>query len=556
MSRRIDVELTSSRDDGSWTWRAAGARQPKGVLDGGLLPAGAAVGDVLRADVETDIDGTTVVAVLPPKEKKVDPDRLELLSSGPRDDQLVTSTLVGKGGRGGDRRERRGDRRERGRDGRDDRGRGERGPRRGRDEHGRSDREGRGGDRRERRGGDRERRPTRPRREPPPEVPSRPKAKRLKAGRAHRRAAVDALAPEEAVIAEQVLRGGVPAVRQAVEKQNEQARAQGQPEVKAEPLLAIAERLLPRLRAAEWQDRAEAALASVDEVDLRDLRSVVVAAETAAKADESRELAGQLRDALARRVDAEQTAWLDELKANLDAGRVVRALRLSSRPPKAGAPLPGDVSARLAEAAGASLTSDTGPDRWSTVLDALSFSPVRQQAKPESLPEKPSDELLAAVKRVSDRLPQIATQFGIEPKAPSRRRTRGGGSGRGGKPKSKEAKPGTPTEAPAAAPSSEPAPEAATPAAAPENVTAEAQPPAEATAEAVAETTEAVAPPPPEAEDAAGTTVPSDPEVAAGEPVVELPAAPQERVDPAGLEDHVGPDLAGADEQDEGDRPA
>ena len=81
MSRRIDVELTSSREDGSWTWRAAGARQPKGVLDGALLPAAAAVGDVLRADVETDIDGTTVVAVLPPKEKKVDPDRLEIIAS-------------------------------------------------------------------------------------------------------------------------------------------------------------------------------------------------------------------------------------------------------------------------------------------------------------------------------------------------------------------------------------------------------------------------------------------------------------------------------------------
>ena len=245
----------------------------------------------------------------------------------------------------------------------------------------------------------------------------------------HRKAAVDALAPEEAVIAEQVLRGGVPAVRQAVDKQNEQARAQGQPEVKADPLVAIAERLLPRLRTAEWHDRAEAALASVDEVDLRDLRSVVVAAETAAKSDDTRDLANQLREALARRVDEEQSAWLDELKANLDAGRVVRALRLSSRPPKAGAPLPPDVAGRLVEAADAALTSDTGADRWSTVLDALSFSPVRQQVKPQSLPEKPSDDLLGAVRRVSDRVPQIAALFGIEPKAAPRRRPRGGPGG-------------------------------------------------------------------------------------------------------------------------------
>jgi len=608
MSRRIDVELTSSREDGSWTWRAAGARQPKGVLDGTLLPAHSAVGDVLRADVETDIDGTTVVAVLPPKEKKVDPDRLEIITSGTRDDQLVTTTLAGKG-RGGDRRERRGgDRRDRGDRGdrRDDRGRNERGPRRGRDDHPRGDRESRPGDRREGR-------PSRPRREPPPEVPARPKAKRLRAGRAHRKAAIEALAPEEAVIAEQVLRGGVPAVRQAVDKQNEQARAQGHPEVKADPLVAIAERLLPRLRTAEWHDRAEAALASVDEVDLRDLRSVVVAAETAAKSDETRDLANQLREALARRVDEEQSAWLDELKANLDAGRVVRSLRLSSRPPKAGAPLPAEVAVRLVEAANASLTGDTGPDRWSTVLDALSFSPVRQQVKPESLPEKPSDDLLGAVTRVSDRLPQIAALFGIEPK-PASRRPRGGAGGtrnRGGakpkpKPKAKPrgdrsatASPAAPeaeasssdtseeqvpeaeasssdaseeqapaAEASSASPSEEQAPTAeASSSDASEEQGSESevpapsaeggeQPPAEVTEDAVAAAGEAATSPPPAPGDVAGTITPNQPAGAAGEPAVDQPPAEPSTVDANGLAHETGPGPAGADEADDGDRPS
>ena len=41
MPRRIDIELTSARPDGSWTWRVAGAKQPKGVLEGTLLPAAA-----------------------------------------------------------------------------------------------------------------------------------------------------------------------------------------------------------------------------------------------------------------------------------------------------------------------------------------------------------------------------------------------------------------------------------------------------------------------------------------------------------------------------------
>ena len=33
MPRRIDIELTSALADGSWTWRAAGAKVPKGTLD-------------------------------------------------------------------------------------------------------------------------------------------------------------------------------------------------------------------------------------------------------------------------------------------------------------------------------------------------------------------------------------------------------------------------------------------------------------------------------------------------------------------------------------------
>ena len=56
MSRRIDLELTSVRPDGTWTWRAAGAREPKGVLAGNLLPEGAKVGDVLKAEADFDLE--------------------------------------------------------------------------------------------------------------------------------------------------------------------------------------------------------------------------------------------------------------------------------------------------------------------------------------------------------------------------------------------------------------------------------------------------------------------------------------------------------------------
>ena len=50
MPIRMEIELTSAASDGSWTWRAAGAREPRGVLDGSILPSGAKFGDQLRVE--------------------------------------------------------------------------------------------------------------------------------------------------------------------------------------------------------------------------------------------------------------------------------------------------------------------------------------------------------------------------------------------------------------------------------------------------------------------------------------------------------------------------
>jgi hypothetical protein len=81
MPRRIELEVTSERPDGTWTWRAAGAREPKGELDGSLLPAGTKVGDVLRAEADFHVDGISILTVLPPKGARSEPERLELLPS-------------------------------------------------------------------------------------------------------------------------------------------------------------------------------------------------------------------------------------------------------------------------------------------------------------------------------------------------------------------------------------------------------------------------------------------------------------------------------------------
>ncbi|NCG39431.1 MAG: hypothetical protein GWP30_00400, partial [Actinobacteria bacterium] len=113
MSRRIEVELTSQQDDGTWTWRAAGAKQPKGTLDAALLAKGAAVGDVVRAEADFEIDGIFVTAVTPLKSRSGRPaDKILEIIPGKQDTPGVTTQLErkNKGGRGrdGDDKQRRG----------------------------------------------------------------------------------------------------------------------------------------------------------------------------------------------------------------------------------------------------------------------------------------------------------------------------------------------------------------------------------------------------------------------------------------------------------------
>ncbi len=443
VSRRIEIELTSRRSDGSWTWRAAGARQPKGDLPGDLLTFPVEVGDEVTVEAEFHMDGIEIIEVFAAKQKRPMPETLEILGSG-REQALVTTRLV-SGRKDRDTRDRN-DRRNR-----DDR-------RDNRDHRGRRD----GGD-----GKDRSR--SKPRRED-----DRPQPRRLRPNRVHRQAVIDSLPDDQKPVAEKMVRDGIGSVEQALRDQRKKSRdaaeaAKKPPKdepptpdktateadkkppkdepptpdktateadkkpPKDEPptpdksadFLAVARKLLPRMRAAEWRDRAEAALAGAGEIDLRDLRSVVVAAETGADDDETKAMAEELRAKLTERVDREHSEWLAEVAATLADGRMVRALRLSSRPPKAGVPLPQDIVTRLTEAASAELAGDTPTKRWITVLGAVAFSPVRWTVKPLGIPEKPDQELLTEVKKLANRVPHIASLFGVEPSPAPKRKRRG-----------------------------------------------------------------------------------------------------------------------------------
>jgi len=428
MARRIEIELTSARPDGTWTWRAAGALQPRGELDGGLLYQGAKAGDVVRADAEFEIDGITIVGVLPPKQKRTEPEKLELLGPANPQPPGVTTTLIrpdrgpaGRRDREGERTGSRPPRREGAPERRSERS--EPRPRRSaRPERPAEPAQGKSGDGRQPRPAPAR---TAPREKPPgrdgghergqparaPQTADR--GRRLSPGNAHRAAVLDSLPPEQRPIAEQVLRGGIPAVRTAIHLEREKADAEGRPAPNADALLAMAEGLLPRLKAAEWRDRAEAAVKAGDEISLRDLRSVMAGADMA-RDEESRQLATTLRETLERRIDTQRQEWLDAVGTSLDEGRIVRSLRLSARPPDPTSRFPAELANRLAEAAGNAMSPDTPADRWAALLEAVLVSPVRRSVKPAGLPAEPGPDLLHAARQASGRIPALAPMLGVK----------------------------------------------------------------------------------------------------------------------------------------------
>jgi len=411
MSRRIDIELTSSLGDGNWTWRAAGARQPKGVLDGSILPPEAKIGDEFKVEIEQEMDGLTILNVVHGRQKHDAENVIELLPSE-REFKPVVETRAKRGK--GDRRPRRdGDRgprrdrdRDRNRDGRGDRRDGDRGQKRDGD---------RGQKQRDRQGGRRG-----PSFSPPPEIPQRPKPKRLKPGKANRNAVLEGLPDEQRAIAEVALQG-MGAVRQRLHEANDQAVKEGRPTMPEQSVMKMAEDLLPKLRVAEWLDRAEAAQRQMAHLDLRDLRSVVAAAgdPMVARDEATRTLRDELTAALATKQEEETLLWFGDIDAALAVGRVIRALRLSSQPPKAGVPFPTDIAKRLVDSTNASLAPMDSSERWSATLEAAAFSPIHAQICPVRKPDAVDDDLLATVKRLAPALPQVAALFEVEvdPKA-------------------------------------------------------------------------------------------------------------------------------------------
>jgi hypothetical protein len=234
---------------------------------------------------------------------------------------------------------------------------------------------------------------------------------RLDAGTKHRDELMATLPPEEQLIAEGLASGGLPAVRKAIADEQERAKAEGRPPVAGDSILELAERLQPAVKAAVWMDRAEAAVAHIDELGLRDLRATVVAATP--RDDAGRDLERTLREGLDRRVTKLRTDWEEHLTQALAEGRVLQALRLSARPPEPTARFPAGLIERLTSQVGAAMSADTSPERWLALLDAAAACPVRRQIKPSGIPEDATGDVQRKAREAAGRLPALAPMLGM-----------------------------------------------------------------------------------------------------------------------------------------------
>ena len=461
MSRRIDIEITSLNGDVA-TWRAAGAKLPKGVLNVSLVDGGPVVGNVYRADVEQYMEGIEVLSIMAPKTASpLDPrhERLELIPStkqGP--DVIVTYAPKGRGARrDGDRHEgegrrdspkrsssrpssterpagagrhdrpARGDTSERtARPERTPRGEGaertarpertSRPPRGPRSENADDVTRAEGTDRgpHPERGPRPERsaRPTssgRPSRPGRPERPSGPVAPPMTT--TYRNGLLATLSPEQLPVAEQLLRGGMPAVRAAVTEQNKNATAQGRTTVDPVTIDRIAEELLGRTTLALWKDRAAGAIGAGRELRLRDLRAVVTSAKTVSLDEEARAQQKELQGALTLRLETLRTQWTEKLDAAVASKNVPEALRLVASPPDMSTRVSAEMATKVVGLTSEALTAEQDVVRWKEIVNLAVETSIRRNVKPQGIPADESCKMLAI--KSAGAIPEFAKLLGM-----------------------------------------------------------------------------------------------------------------------------------------------
>jgi hypothetical protein len=227
----------------------------------------------------------------------------------------------------------------------------------------------------------------------------------------HRNAFLATLNPEQLPVAEQLLRGGLPAVRTAVAEQNKTATAQGRTTVNAETIDRIATDLLGKANLAMWKDRAAGAQGAGRDLRLRDLRPVVTSAKTVNLDDEARTMLKDLQAQLTALIDILSTEWLAKIAAAIESKNALEALILAARPPEFRMQVASESAIAIAALASESLNEDVAPAQWIALVQAAVASPMHRTIKPAGIP---ADETCRneAVK-VAGAVPELAKLLGM-----------------------------------------------------------------------------------------------------------------------------------------------
>ena len=396
MSRRIDIEITSVNGETA-TWRAAGAKLPKGSLNSSVVPGGPQVGQVYRAEIDQFMEGIEVLSVaqaktaspLDPKNERIS--ILEKKSDGP--DVTVTYAPKGRGGSrrdDGDRKPRRdGDRKPR-REGADGAARTERAPRR-------------DGDKR------------------PPRGPRTGSLVVAPVTTTHRNAMLATLSAEQIPVAEQLLRGGIAAVRTAIAEQNKTLIAQSRPTIDPIIIERMAEDLVGRTNLAFWKDRAAGAIGAGKGLKLRDLRAVVTAAKTITHDEDSRAMLKELQTSLNERIENMRKVWSEKLAAALTSNDLKETLTLISRPPDVSTRVSAEDATKIVAAVSEALNGSQEPAVWNELVTLTVETSIRRQVKPAGIPADESSKAIAV--KNAGAIPELAKLLGMAvppPPPPSR----------------------------------------------------------------------------------------------------------------------------------------
>jgi hypothetical protein len=220
------------------------------------------------------------------------------------------------------------------------------------------------------------------------------------------------LSPEQLPVAEQLLRGGMPAVRAAVELQNKNASSQGRPTVDPTTIDRIAEDLLKTTNLALWKDRAGGAIGAGRELRLRDLRAVVTSAKTVSLDDEARTQLKELQGALTARVEHLRTQWNEKLEAAITSKNVKEALGLVARPPDVSTRVSADAAGRVVALVSETLSAELDPKVWNEIVELTADTSIRRNVKPLGIPSDESSRSVAV--HNAGAIPELAKLLGMK----------------------------------------------------------------------------------------------------------------------------------------------